>query len=653
MNRSLVSKYNQLSANAWLSLCIALAAVPLVSVVLASICFVLGLSVSFWQGLLPILIGGWMLYRLTGIRKIVVLYLLVIVISIIISGVFIFCDSYDATICHRPAVVLLAKGWNPVWQSTIPAMQEKLGWDFTGVSLKHIVYQPKAVWIYGAIMYRLTGIATGELGLFVLLFIVLYITTWRLASHCWPVSKHWQRHLLCITILAMPKMTQAMSGQVDNVIYAMTLIMSFSFFLFVRTHIRGYLFLALIGAIWLTTTKISGIPIAFMILAVMTVWYLHDTVKEKRIAKLKIIVLLTMPFIGLVLLINASPYITNSVNYGSPFYPAHSFVRKHQMKNADLTNDFVGNEDAEQMGYVGRIAFAYFSKGLTIRYYAFKLGKPDFNPVFKVSEGCEGFKEIFRLAMIVGCICWLLSRRTAVDILIVSIFLSAIFLPTKYIGYARYATQIWIVPFLMIFNSVYSLRWKIHRKIVSRAAITLATAFQFVYPVLVLGRQSLVTLYLLHHSEMCMEDLNRLQDGVKIHMVTSNPSIQWNDVDSRLLFSHGGPGLPYAAIINELSGKSENALVFQNTASFVTLPLANDECLFLIQHGRFLFRGDKQEYHDLTAVREPTSPSAAKTVPYWEMFTRLPKYLLWNLSIRVKVFSKILSSDSAFVGKLS
>ena len=158
------------------------------------------------------------------------------------------------------------------------------------------------------------------------------------------------------------------------------------------------------------------------------------------------------------LIVGASPYLTQWIHGGSPFYPAHSFLPER--KTRDLTGDFISsrNADALAMGYAGRVAYAWFSPELAKKCSGWWLGKKKYEPVFGWPPA-NGYGDNFAVLM---CLSLLLlpfvrSRRVVAFFVIVSVVDNLA--PAKYLGFCRYFPEMYAIPFVTFMGAVFCPKW--------------------------------------------------------------------------------------------------------------------------------------------------------------------------------------------------
>lgn len=150
------------------------------------------------------------------------------------------------------------------------------------------------------------------------------------------------------------------------------------------------------------------------------------------------------------------PYWTAAWHHGSPLYPAHTF--RKDVALLDLTGDFTGNQDAERMGYLARMVYAWVSRPLALWGCALWNGVEKFAPEWKWHFLASGSNAGFCALLWGGAALSLFSRRNRVTFA-GWVLLGAFFLmPVKYIGYSRYVAFVHFAVALLWMNSLVQMR---------------------------------------------------------------------------------------------------------------------------------------------------------------------------------------------------
>ena len=357
--------------------------------------------------------------------------------------------GHDVMSCHFPMQDLLRRGWNPVYVSTVESFAE-LAQELS-FARNHVLFMPKATALCGALVASSTGLFTGDAFLQYAMAIALAFEAFDFSRRFYMLPKALSA-LFSLAIVSTPKITAILVGYIDYLVYAEVLLMALSAVLYVRERRPGDLLMFAAALALALVTKPNAMAVGLMAYACSFVFLRGD--RRFLVASAAVLVLFAV--------IGASPYITSSALYSSPFYPAHSFSPAHPL--VDLTPDFTCNADAARMGRLARYGYAWVSQTLTLKVCSALYGKADFNPVFDVYSGTGGFGAPFRAILLLSAVALALSKKNAAMFVCVFLFAMGLAVPVKYIGYSRYFPYMWAIPAIAAFNLVaHPVRWPRHR----------------------------------------------------------------------------------------------------------------------------------------------------------------------------------------------
>lgn len=331
----------------------------------------------------------------------------------------------DALICYVPMQRLIINGWNPVRQG-LEADLLSLSGGFAFLS-GHIQALPRFTAVLGALVSKVLGTFTGDAFLGLLMGFCLVSASWRFGRRFFR-SRVASIALALVSVFCT-KITSFMAGQIDYTIYASVLIAVYAAAMWQRNRkLRDLLVMGLAMSMGFSV-KASGAVFHLSLLVVfcMINW------------KSRVVWTMAVAVLGVTLVLCWSPYVINILANGTP------------MPQNNLTPDFTGNADALSMGWVARVTYAWISQTLAINGCSLWYHEPTFHPVFNLNVG--GLGVCFRV-LLVGSIGLLLlfSRRNLVWGVCLFIFVSANLLPVKYVGFARYQYQMWVIPWLALLN---------------------------------------------------------------------------------------------------------------------------------------------------------------------------------------------------------
>jgi hypothetical protein len=349
----------------------------------------------------------------------------------------------------------LVEGWNPVLNGTVEGLKSTL----TGIcNFDHILCAPKVTAIASAVVSKGTNLFTATMFLPCCLFIALFSVIFRFAVEEYRCSKFVATLLAVCILLPVELLNYVMYGTVDSVKYASTLASIFSFLLWVKNKRGNAAVMFCMCLSVCAVSKTAGIGI-WLILGLLVLFMGR---RQQLIRNLAIYSFLFVMIVG------ASPYITQWIHGGSPFYPSHSFDKNRSTK--DLTGDFISsrNADALEMGALGRVVYAWFSQDLAKKGTKWYLEKDEYKPVFGwPSANGYGKKFAFYMSLSLCLLPFIKHKMTLFFFLLV--FLIDNLAPSKYLGFYRYFPEMYAIPFVTFMGFAYSPRfsYKIPQKVIS------------------------------------------------------------------------------------------------------------------------------------------------------------------------------------------
>jgi hypothetical protein len=293
---------------------------PVVNLAIVLSSLVLGGSVSALHTVLSIGIAGVLASRWQNeksIRSILVGgFLFALSCSMAVRAAIFMVDmEYDSRSYHGPAVIALADGWNPLRQPHVCA------WSPEHCPPTHVLidHYPKAQWYLSAGIYRLVGNIDAGKSMNVLLVILAFIVSYEFAIQVLK-GRRGASLLAAAVIAANPvALAQMFCGYVDGLlassftVYAVLLADS----LFFRD--RGKLVRAALIVPYLVNLKFTGLVFALT----FTVGIVLLFVLTRRTFPRSLVVISGLSLLVSVGLFGFNPYITNALEKGNPFFPAH------------------------------------------------------------------------------------------------------------------------------------------------------------------------------------------------------------------------------------------------------------------------------------------------------------------------------------------
>ncbi len=438
---------------------VVLVAFPAITVLLGAVGFLFGISVTAWWGVMGFLltlvlalIGGGT-YK-DGLKR-MGWFALTVVAVILVDQFFFLFSWWDAQAYHLPAAKFLLDGWNPVFDSTREAMLSATGANFEDFNAYHVAYLPRGGWIWSAITAAITGNLESGDSLILLTAVALGGLSWKVATLLYGQGE-WKKWLFTLLILLSPGIVvAAFCGAQDGTLCSLLMIMMFASCAYRKTRDTCWLSYLVFAPVLGCNLKFTGLISLLISTFIFTLPLLWSCLRKKTQmhAFWKWMIANLIGFI-FALVVGISPYLTNWINHGGPFYPEHTFAKDEYCPA--MTADFnLTNDDAAAMGYVGKFVNAYISEELAHRYYAWKLGKArdDYRPVWHLNQvgGLgTGLRVIVCLTLLTLCF----TRRCGTPWLLIVVLCTSMLVPTKMMGYVRYVPQFWLFPVLIAFNAM-------------------------------------------------------------------------------------------------------------------------------------------------------------------------------------------------------
>ena len=232
-------------------------------------------------------------------------------VAVVVAGAF-YDVSWDGNATYQQAVLKLASGWNPMTYA--PPLPPSVGADFWSQ-----VY-PKGSWVQAAIIYAFTGNLEQAKAAHVLLigvnFALAVALLLTLAPHAWRRALLFGGLIALNPIATVQLFTFMYDGEVASLLFAWLLLAGLLWTRFGRWPIL--LALAATTVMLVTVKFTAPVYVVIFVLALAVTAALrppHHLKSWQPAVALVIALAVGVAFVGY------SPYVTNTLQRGSPLYP--------------------------------------------------------------------------------------------------------------------------------------------------------------------------------------------------------------------------------------------------------------------------------------------------------------------------------------------
>ncbi len=389
--------------------------------------------------------------------------------------------SYDGQAYHQEAIILLNKGWNPVYTT--------LNNEATANLETWLNHYPKGVWIFATGIYKLTGnIEYGKVmsiysGVIAFAFCLLAIYKTKIS---------WLFKILGILVLVLNPVLiyQSLSYYLDGIVVSFLLCLVAILIKIYKDKDKSLFYPFLFVAIILMNTKLSAPIFALIIMGTVII---YAWVNEKSYLALRLLKYTILATLMGLFFVGYNPYIINFARQGNFFYPtmgqgAIDYVPANTPENLWnvkapfrlVSSIFAVSSLARGKGQYAefKTPFTFSEKEIqTFVETNTKTGGfgPFFSGIFVLSLGAFGFYLFSKNISIP-------DKRTALFVFAILFGMAAI-VPTSSV--ARYVPFIWWIPVLLTLlfaGSHYRFAKAVSMIILLLSALNIALIASIYYP---------------------------------------------------------------------------------------------------------------------------------------------------------------------------
>jgi hypothetical protein len=224
-----------------------------------------------------------------------------------------FDISYDGQAYHQEALIQLARGWNPVYHQLTSSEANNMD--------RWLNHYSKGVWFYESVIFKATkNIEAAKLFHIWLMMAAFSITfSFLLGFKGFPL---WVAFLISLLAAFNPvSIYQSLSFYLDGQLMSLVVILVVTLGLVYRGRgsNRFHYFLLFMAISILVNTKLTaGIYASILIFGYLTILWFTKKIEILR----EVSTVSTASFLLGFILFGFSPYVTNTLSQGNPFYPA-------------------------------------------------------------------------------------------------------------------------------------------------------------------------------------------------------------------------------------------------------------------------------------------------------------------------------------------
>ncbi len=291
--------------------------------IITSVLFLINITISIFHMPISLILATieLKLIRNENIKNTIlslITFIIVFSISCLLCG-HVYDDSADGNGYHKFAIGLLKNDWNPIYDSQEEIIKKL---DLDAEENLWVEHYPKATWIYGANVYKLTNnIETAKtfnlMSVFTLFFIITYL-----------INKFYQKKLIAI-MLAIGACTFPIIWQqifclyLDGFMGIILLLLIIYFYLFIKNdQNKEYFIMSASLIIIISNIKFTGLFYAGIFCLGYYIYYLINKIKSKNYKSLiKTTISFIIVLIIALLIVGSNSYIKNLITKGNPLYP--------------------------------------------------------------------------------------------------------------------------------------------------------------------------------------------------------------------------------------------------------------------------------------------------------------------------------------------
>ena len=383
---------------------------------------------------------------------------------------------FDGLTYHKPAVIEIKNGWNPIWEyNSIRDQGYEDYWDWSldrwWLQTKHF---PKADWYINAVFYAFSGnLDLGHLSR-VFYLLVTFIVIFAAIASMFRLSGYQCFFLAYAAALNPFSIIFCFSGVLDGALGACLAILFFTLSAYLKSKDKRFLPFVIASIVIAANLKFTGVVYVAVFLVCMLIPSAAKflTAKTQRLCKgrkefdetlIGSLVLATV----LALIVGINPYLHHLYHHYTPFYPLHTVRKIDDLDRVDFMKELTAHNvgDANKLQ---QLFFYYlntsdyhpsgpdFWEGEEYGVHTITVNKVPFNRysndhytdfhAFHVYFD-HHFGNLFMVSMWFSLLMMPFIRRKEHWFLLLAVWATIWVQP--HIWYARYIPHLWLIPIIV------------------------------------------------------------------------------------------------------------------------------------------------------------------------------------------------------------
>lgn len=365
-------------------------------------------------------------------------------IFLVVSGKL-YDVSYDGQVYHQEAIIQLTDGWNPFYKTLLPQDHS----HYLSINC-----YPKGPWICAAALYKITGrIEQSKSFNLVFMMISFFISLSALLS---MDKVRLGTAVILGSLLSMNPVSicQSLSFYVDGQLSSMLITLASLLYLLFKRWDRLTLLTTALTIPIVINIKFTGIAylLIFICEGLLCAWLYG---KRTLVLSMVLVVALSFP-VGL-LLIGYSPYITNTLQHGHPFYPLGG------AKSVDIIQFNMPGKFSEMNRFEKLFVSLYSESRNAVQpdtyewKIPFTVNEAELRTFFSPDTRIGGWGPLFGSVLLISFLIISLGLKLDLPRTIIAAGVGFLVMVTVFVNpeswWARYSPQLWIAPFIFVLLS--------------------------------------------------------------------------------------------------------------------------------------------------------------------------------------------------------